>query len=112
MWVKSAKKVDIHTDVRRKLLLHSKVMRQAPENATMKLRCEKPRRWRVLRTARAVGGSRPSRHSLLGATTGADATANVSPQLPVSRLGDSIVDPTSPLHPSSAVFPRVSRDHC
>src|SRR6266568_8969520 len=112
MWVKSAKKVDIHTDVRRKLLLHSKVMRQAPENATMKLRCEKPRRWRVLRTARAVGGSRPSRHSLLGATTG-------QTQQPMSRhsgpLGGLVIPsliPTSPLHPSSAVFPRVSRDHC
>jgi hypothetical protein len=31
---------------------------------------------------------------------------------PVTRLGDSIVDPTSPLHPGLAVFPRVSRDHC
>jgi hypothetical protein len=32
--------------------------------------------------------------------------------LPLKRLGDSTVGPTSPSHPSSAVFPRVSRGHC
>ena len=84
-----------------------------PENATLKLRCVKNRAAGGFSERRGqLAEAAPVAHSLLGATTGADATANVSPQLPVRRLGDSIVDPTSPLHPSSAVFPRVSRDHC